>query len=210
MLEKIPRKVFYCWFGGKQKPPIVQRCIDSWKRHLPTYEIVEINEQNFDINYNRYAKQAYENGKYAFVTDYVRVWLLYHCGGIYMDADVEVHKPLDRFLIHRAFTGHETDDLMVTAVMGAEKGHPWIGRLLNYYNTAVFDRMTPNTNIITDLSRDIVERHIYGFRYLQDGVVIYPVDTFCGFDHTALKPIITDNSYASHLFAGTWKGRTIV
>jgi lipopolysaccharide biosynthesis glycosyltransferase/GT2 family glycosyltransferase len=204
---KIPKRIFYCWFGGKEKPPVVQRCINSWKTHMPTWEIIELNESNFDINSNPYVKNAYQTKRYAFVTDYVRLWALYNYGGVYMDSDVEVLKPLDCFMQHRAFTGHETEDLCVTATMGAEAGHPWIKYLLSYYDDATF-KQVPNTNIITEMSLPLVEKQEDGFRYLKDGVVIYPVETFCSYDHIKLQPTPTANSYAVHLFAGTWKGRT--
>ena len=98
----IPKKIHYCWFGREEKPLIVKKCIESWKNILVDYEIKEWNEDNFDININEFVRQAYESGKYAFVSDYVRVYALYNYGGIYMDTDVEVYKAfsLDRVRIH--------------------------------------------------------------------------------------------------------------
>ena len=101
----IPKKIHYCWFGRGQMPELAIKCLASWKKNLPDYEVIEWNEDNFDINSNRYVKEAYESKKYAFVTDYVRLYVLYNHGGIYMDTDVEVLKPLDVFLVNRAFTG---------------------------------------------------------------------------------------------------------
>ena len=207
--SRIPKKIHCCWFGQRAKPPIVERCLATWREHLSDYEILEWNEHNFDIDCCAYVRDAYKSGKYAFVTDYARLWALYHYGGIYMDGDVEVLHPFDRFLHHRAFTGHETDDLMVTAVTGAEPGHPWIKMLLDHYAFANFDPI-PNTQVITQLSQPFVERRLYGFRYLRDGVVIYPVDTFAPFDHINLQPMLTENTYARHLFAGSWTGRTVI
>lgn len=205
----IPMKIHTCWFGPHPKPPIIERCLATWREQLPDYEIIERNEQNFDIDCCAYVRDAYKSGKWAFVTDYVRLWALYNYGGIYMDADVEVLKPFDRFLHHRAFTGHEIDDLWLTAVLGAEPGHPWIGMLLRHYEAAPFD-CVPNTQVVTRLSRSLLERTAYGFKYLRDGVVIYPADTFAGYDHQELKPIVTENSYATHHFAGSWVGRPVV
>lgn len=93
----IPKKIHYCWFGKGEKPKIVKMCIESWREKLPEYEIKEWNEENFDISINNYVKQAYEAKKYAFVSDYVRLYALYIEGGIYMDTDVEVLKSLDEF-----------------------------------------------------------------------------------------------------------------
>jgi hypothetical protein len=176
---------------------------------MPDYEIIEWNESNFDTNCCQYVKQAYKSGKMAFVTDYVRLWALYNFGGIYMDGDVKVLKPLDRFLCHHAFTGHETDDLMVTAVLGAEAGHPWIWRLLWHYERADFVEI-PNTRIITDLSKGLDCEKKDGYTFLRDGVVIYPTEFFCSYDHVNLKPMPVENSYALHLFCGTWLKRTKV
>lgn len=207
-LPCIPKKIHYCWFGGKEKPELVKKCIDSWKEHMPDYEIIEWNENNFDLTaHGSYVKDAADARKWAFVTDYVRLWALYKFGGIYMDGDVQVFKPLDRFLKHRAFTGHETDDLLVTATMGAEPEHPWIKHLLSFYDTAKFGT-TPNTQTITKMSQSWILMHENGFRLLKEDVVIYPIETFCSYDHKNLKAIPTNNSYAVHLFAGTWVGRT--
>ena len=85
---KIPKTIHYCWFGKGEKPKIVKKCIESWKSNLNNYEIIEWNEENFDINSNVFIRQAYDNGKYAFVSDYVRVYALYNYGGIYLDTDV--------------------------------------------------------------------------------------------------------------------------
>jgi lipopolysaccharide biosynthesis glycosyltransferase/glycosyltransferase involved in cell wall biosynthesis len=208
-LPMIPNRIHYCWFGGKDKPEIVQKCIESWKKYAGGYEIIEWNESNFNIGICKYVKEAYDQKKYAFVTDYVRMWALYNYGGIYMDGDVELLQPIDQFRVHRAFTGHETEDLLVTAIMGSEPEHPWIKKLLDYYIDAKFVA-TPNTNIITDISSPMIVEQKNGFTYLDNDVVIYPVEYFCPYDHKNLKAIPTKNSYAVHHFAGTWLGRTKV
>lgn len=209
-LPKIPKRIHYCWFGGKEKPELVKKCVESWKEHMPDYELVEWNDDNFDLTaHGNYVKEAAAANKWAFVTDYVRLWALYNYGGIYMDCDVQVFKPLDRFLKHRAFTGHETEELLVTATMGAEPEHPWIGNLLGFYKNAKFNGV-PNTQTITKMSKPFITKQGNGYTYLEDGVVIYPVETFCSFDHKNLKAVPTNNSYAVHLFAGTWLGRTKV
>lgn len=202
----IPRIIHTCWFGGGDKPPLIKRCQSSWAKHLQNYKIIEWNESNFDLKSNHFVKQAYKSKKYAFCTDYVRLWALYKYGGIYLDSDVEVVKPLDCFLQHRAFSGKEIEDLWVTAVMGAEPSHPWVKMLLNYYKDRHFnpDKLIPNTKIITKLSKPLFIKDEDGIIYLQDDVRIYPVETFCSFDHKILQPIITPNAYAYHLFAGSW------
>ena len=91
----IPKKIHYCWFGGNPLPSLAVKCIESWKKYLPDYEIKEWNESNFDLNYNDYVREAYEAKKWAFITDVVRLYAMVTEGGIYMDTDVEVLKPLD-------------------------------------------------------------------------------------------------------------------
>lgn len=206
-INHISKKIHYCWFGKGEKPELAKKCIASWKKYMPDYEIIEWNEDNFDVNSNKFVKEAYNLKKYAYVTDYVRLWALFNYGGIYMDSDVEVLQSLDRFRKHRAFTGHETSEKMVTATMGSEPGHPWIKYLLNYYDNATFNT-TPNTDIITKMSSNLVEKMEYGFRYLKDGVVIYPVDTFCPFNHQSMVANPTPNTYAIHHFSGSWKTKT--
>lgn len=205
----IPRILHYCWFGNNPKPDLVLKCMETWKKYLPDYEIIEWNETNFDINCCQYVKKAYETKKWAYITDYVRLFCLDKMGGNYVDADIQIIKPLDRFLQYRAYTGHETDELMLAAVMGAEPNHPWIKYLLNYYHTTTFNPncLVPNTRIVTALSRQFIERQNYGFTYLRDGVVIFPVTYFAGFDHQQLKPILTEDTYSIHHFCGSWLGR---
>ncbi|KAF2955580.1 glycosyltransferase [Marinitoga sp. 38H-ov] len=207
----IPKKIHYCWFGKGKKPEIARKCIESWKIHLPDYEIIEWNEDNFDINENIYIKEAYENKKYAFVTDYVRLKVLYEYGGIYMDTDVEVIKNLDKFLHHNAFSGYENDKLIPTGIMGATPKNSWIKLLLDYYNDkkfvlddGTFD-LTTNVIIITELSKKM--GYIGGGKYQEfgDGIAIYPFDYFCAKnDHTG-EIHITDNTHTIHHFSGTWQ-----
>lgn len=134
----IPKKIHYIWFGKGEKNERVKHCIESWKKYLPDYEIIEWNEDNFDINYNDFTKSAYENKKWAFVSDVARLWVLYNEGGIYMDTDVEVYKPLDEFLNNEGFTGFEDVHYPVTATLGAVKGNPVIKMMLDYYNCIDF------------------------------------------------------------------------
>ena len=104
----IPKTIHYCWFGHSEKPELFVKCLNSWKKYCPDYEIKEWNEDNFDIHCSDYVQEAYEAGKWAFVTDYARLWIIYHHGGIYLDTDVEVIKPYDDLLSNKAFFGFET------------------------------------------------------------------------------------------------------
>lgn len=118
----IPKVVHYCWFGRGPKNELATKCIESWKKFLPDYEIKEWNEDNFDVNLYPYAKEALENRKFAFVTDVVRLYALYTEGGVYMDTDVEVLKTYNPFLHHKMFSGFETNNNVPTGMMAAEKG----------------------------------------------------------------------------------------
>lgn len=211
----IPKKIHYCWFGRGQKPDLAIKCINSWKKHLPGYELIEWNEDNFDINSNQYVKEAYESKKYAFVTDYVRLYALYHHGGIYMDTDVEVLKSLDRFLVNQAFTGCENENLCVTGTMAAEKGHQWIKDLLDYYKDKKFilsdgsyDTKT-NTQSITETTIENYgwqQKNIY--QELKKGLIIYPFEVFCAKDLKTGKIQPTNNTYTIHHFSGSWHTKT--
>ncbi len=119
----IPKVIHYCWFGKKEKPDIVKKCIKSWNEFLPEYEIIEWNEKNFDINTYLFTKQAYEIGNYAFVSDYVRVYVLYNYGGIYLDTDTEILGSLDPFLKNSSFWGFEEKNYIATSIIGAECGN---------------------------------------------------------------------------------------
>lgn len=211
----IPKKIHYCWFGRGQMPEPAVNCINSWKKYLPDYELVLWNEDTFDINCNQYVKEAYESKEYAFVTDYVRLYALYHHGGIYMDTDVEVLKSLNEFLEHRAFTGCENDQMCVTGTMAAEKGHRWIEDLLNDYNDkkfilpdGSFDKKT-NTQMITELTIDK-----YGWKpkdehqVLKEELNIYPFEVFCAKDWATGKIRISENTHTIHHFSGSWHTKT--
>ena len=117
-MNRIPKVIHYCWFGGNPLPELVQNCINSWKKYCPDYEIIQWDESNFDISSNQYVAEAYAARKWAFVSDYVRLYALYHNGGIYLDTDVEVLKPLDCFLNEEAFTGTGRSGIEVSGEEG--------------------------------------------------------------------------------------------
>ena len=133
----IPKKIHYCWFGGKEKPKLAQKCIASWKKFCPDYEIIEWNEDNFDMNENAYVRYCYENKKWAFLSDYVRLAVVCREGGIYFDTDVEVIAPMGDLLKHEAFYAFENDSHVATGLgFGAEANHVTIRKMLEEY--AVF------------------------------------------------------------------------
>ena len=207
----IPKKIHYCWFGKGKMPELALKCIESWRVNLPDYELKEWNENSFDINSNFYVKEAYESRKFAFVTDYVRLYALYTEGGIYMDTDVEVLKNLDPFLDLPAFSGFEDNVHIPTGIMAAEKGSVWAGWQLKYYDDRHFLLpdgtldLTTNVEIIGRLMGEkgfILRNGLYNF---QNTITIFPRDYFCPKSHTTGKIELTQNTYTIHHFAGSWK-----
>ena len=207
----IPKKIHYCWFGKGKMPELALKCIESWRVNLPDYELKEWNENSFDINSNFYVKEAYESRKFAFVTDYVRLYALYTEGGIYMDTDVEVLKNLDPFLDLPAFSGFEDNVHIPTGIMAAEKGSVWAGWQLKYYDDRHFLLpdgtldLTTNVEIIGRLMGEkgfILRNCLYNF---QNIITIFPRDYFCPKSHTTGKIELTQNTYTIHHFAGSWK-----
>ncbi len=207
----IPKVIHYCWFGKGEKSELAKKCIDSWKKYLPEYEIKEWNEDNFDVNINYYCKEAYEAKKYAFVTDYVRLYALYKEGGIYMDTDVEVLKPLDDFLKHPAFSSFENNNKVPTGLMASQKNNKWIKDLLDYYTDKHFIKKdgnfdtTTNVETITNISikkYGLIPNNTY--QELKKQVVFYPSDWFCPKDWQTGNIYLTENSHAIHHFSGSW------
>lgn len=168
----IPKKIHYCWFGKNPKSEKINFCIHSWKVYLPDYEIIEWNEDNFDINVNKYVKQAFDNKKWAFITDYVRAYALFNFGGIYLDTDVEITGNLDLFLKHGAFSGFEGRGFPFTALWGSEKQHKWPKKVLDYYENIDF-----NTNTNTIIVSEILKKE-YSINVNRDELQIYNNDIY--------------------------------
>ena len=148
----IPKKIHYCWFGGKDIPDTLMKYINGWKAFCPGYEFILWDEDRFDIAAIPFVKSAYEARKFAFVADYVRAYALYHYGGVYLDTDVELRRSLDCFLTHSAFTGFESKGLPFTALWAAEKGHLLSKKVMNYYEAKTY---TFGQQIETNIRRDI-------------------------------------------------------
>lgn len=206
----IPKKIHYCWFGGKELPEDARRCIESWRKFLPDYEIKEWNESNFDINCNQYVREAYVARKFAFVTDYVRLFALKHDGGVYMDTDVEVLKSYDPFLHLTAFSGFENNNYVPTGMMASEKGGKWVTELLDEYKDRNFIQtdgsydMTTNTFAITAHAKRYGLKCNNTFQDIKGLATFFPSDYFCPKDHTTGKIMLTENSVCIHHFAASW------
>jgi mannosyltransferase OCH1-like enzyme len=202
----IPRTLCYCWFGGGEKPARIQQCLASYAL-CPGYTIVELNDTTWDVDQYPYTRDAYAMGKWAFVADVARLDWLFRHGGITLDADIEILKPLDRFLAHRAFTSRETAGRWISAVIAAEPAHPWIDAILDYYRTHdfVFDPATiANTVIIDRINRARYSHDDGETIYLTDGVAIYPRESFEAKDWSRGHYAITEDTYTVHHYEGSW------
>lgn len=208
----IPKMIHYCWFGHNPKSSLVQKCIKSWIKYCPDYQIIEWNEENFDININTYAKEAYRAGKWAFVSDYVRLWIIYNHGGIYLDTDVELIKPLDDLLNAPAFFGFEDEKSIATGLgFGGLKGNKLIECMLKDYENIHFiseddtyDTLPcpiRNTNAISAYLPERLERG--KVLYLEDAI-IYPPEYFCPLSADGKSMKKTKNTYSIHWFSATW------
>lgn len=207
----IPKIIHYCWFGPKEMPEQEKMHLESWKKFCPDYRIIRWSEDTFDINSNTYVKEAYENKKYAFVTDYVRLYAMYNYGGIYMDTDVEMCRNMDLLLNYPAFSGYESGNKIPTGTMGAEKGNPWIGLLLKDYDNIRFLRkngtmdMTTNTERITVTTLSNYSIKLTGKRLQTKDFVILPFDYLCAKDWETGEIKSTQNTYTIHHFANSWQ-----
>lgn len=197
-------------------PELALNCIASWKKYLPDYELRLWNEDTFDLDMFPYAREAYDNRKFAFVTDVVRLWALEKFGGVYMDTDVEILRPLDDLMNLPAFTGYEASmkNAPVTGLMASAAHGVWVSEQLAYYGP---DRhfikqdgsldLTPNTNTIADImvSNGFVINGKY--QVYKDDMHVFPVDYFCPLTSTRVLKC-TKNTYCIHHFAGSWVERT--
>lgn len=195
----IPKKIHYVWVGGNDKPKDIKKCMKTWQKHLQGYEIIEWNEKNFDIDSHPFVKAAYKAKKWAYVSDYIRAYVIYNEGGIYLDTDVILLDNFDDFLNHKAFVGFENYDHPFTAVFGAEKHHPLLKKMLDYYDnldTYKFDFKNNNTISVSDiLINDFGCIPNNTKQELKNGIIVYPDNILC-------NP--SKNSVSIHVFTGTW------
>lgn len=208
----IPKIIHYCWFGGNQVPKLVKKCIKSWKKFCPDYEIIEWNESNYDItSAPLYVRQAYEAKKWAFVADYVRLHVVYENGGIYLDTDVEVIKPVDALLKYDAYFGFEDYKFINTGVgFGAVKNHDLLHRMMQDYNSIVFIKEDKTYDITPCPQRNSHIFKEYGFNL--DGTTqiiknnaVFSSEYFCPRKWNDKKIILTQNTYSIHHFTASWK-----
>lgn len=205
----IPKIIHYVWFGRKPYPRKIKQCIKSWKKYLPDYTFMLWNEDTFDVSACKFAKEAYESGQWAFVSDYARIEVLYKYGGWYLDTDIEILKPLSDLENERVVLGVDEDGA-ITAMYGTEKEHPYWKQVLELYQSMAF------VNTDGELNKIVINEHLQkvladygyekknGYQKLDDGIIVYPDDYFhvvsleTGYRHQ------TENSYAIHWQTMTW------
>lgn len=209
MSQKIEKKIHYCWFGGNPLSDMAQRCIASWEKYCPDYEIIQWDETNFDVTANPYTNEAYQAKKWAFVSDYARLHAIYHQGGIYMDTDCELLKPIDDFLEEEAFSGFENKESVPTAIMGGQKGHPMYHYLLSYYENRYFkgaDNLADETTNVDIITKMLLDKGLVLNNQKQtvEGFTLYPLEYFCPKDPFTGELRTTENTHAIHHFDGSW------
>lgn len=208
----IPHIIHYCWFGRNPKPELLIKCINSWRKYLPDWEIIEWNEDNFDVNAIAYSRDAYNNSMWAFVSDYARFKVLYDIGGLYFDTDVELLKPIpEDILTHIAFTGVESNKLVNPGLIFACEPHfSLVKDILDSYNSAVFnpDRLK-TVNEFTTYTLQKYGYHVDGSYQEVSNIAIYESEVFCGYDQDIEEIKITDRTISVHHYASSWRKRGV-
>lgn len=202
----IEKKIHYVWFGG-EKPEKVLKCIASWKEKLPDYELTEWNEQNFpleeEIKKNRFFRECYHRKLWAFVSDYVRVKVLYEEGGIYLDTDMEILKDVSPLLDCQMFLGYENESTMSFGILGVIPKHPIFKKMYEFYQEEIWK--SPH-HIVTSILTDFLIEE-YGSALIEHGIHVYPREYFYPFNHDEefQESCIQENTYAIHWWGKSWK-----
>ena len=218
----IPKIIHYCWFGEKPLPELALKCIESWKKYCPDYQIIQWNERNYCLNEkNEYVKEAYKLKKWAFVTDYVRFDVIYRYGGIYFDTDVELVKPIDDLLQKGAFMGMESVPEIINNKVKFMQAASGLGiasepnnyiykEILDGYEKRHFDKDKggdDNFTVVTYVS-DILMKHnptILAENIIMVGnIIIYPPDYFCPLNYQTGELLITSNTRSIHHYMASW------
>lgn len=205
----IPKIIHYIWFGGNPYPPKVQYCMETWRKYLPDYEFHIWNEDTFDVNSIQFTKEAYANKKWAFVSDYVRVYALHKYGGWYLDTDVEVLRSLDGLSNHKMVLGTD-DGGYLSVVMGSEPQHFFWSRMLDLYSNLKF--INPDGSLNQEVNNTYLQNELGKFGYvienklqkLDDDIIIFPDDYLHVCSLTSGKRHLTENSYTIHWHTLLW------
>lgn len=209
----IPKIIHLCWLSGDEYPETIRKCIETWHRHLPDYEIWLWDTKRFDVNSTLWTKQAFEIRKYAFAADYIRLYALYYYGGIYLDSDVWVYKSFDELLGLPYFIGQCYNRCFEAAVIGAEKGMPWIKHILDYYNDRPF--IKPDGSFDEKTLPVIFYERLVGnykfirlksfekYQYKRNEMYVFSQDFFNS--RNSIEVRRTRKSFCAHNYARTWR-----
>lgn len=205
----IPKIIHYCWFGHGKKTEKMKKCISSWKHFCPDYQIIEWNEENFDVTMTSYTKYMYENRKYAFLSDFARLFIIYNQGGVYLDTDVELVKPIDELLRLEAFAGFENNEYINTGLgFGAEQKHPAIQAMMKEYDyfPLYFDAVAGPKGCPVLNTEALVQLGLKKDGQLQviGGITVYPAQYFNPYDSITGELNKTDDTYSIHWYTGSW------
>ena len=203
----IPKIIHYCWFGGKPLPKSCKKMISTWKKLLPEYELRRWDETSFDVDSSDFVREAYRAGKFAFVSDYVRLCALKEYGGIYLDTDIEVIRSFDPLLRGRdAVFGFESGEKVMTAFMAARPEHPIIHAFLSCYEGRVFDAAAPepNTVLLTGLLKDRGLVLNNTMQLLGEDTAVFPLDHFQAYDFSKAMLCVTEHTCTIHRCFGSW------
>jgi mannosyltransferase OCH1-like enzyme len=212
----IPKIIHYCWLSGDPFPPEIQQCIDTWKEQLPDYEVWLWDTNRFDVNAVKWTQQAFEKRKYAFAADYIRLFALYHFGGIYLDSDVIVYKSFNDLLRLPYFIGHDQIRGFEAAIIGAEPGCKWIKDLLDSYEGLEFVRSDGSLDILplpcrfhhvlTGLGYKFYRLHqLSDYVMTEKRLEVFDGDFFNS--RNAIEVRKTKKSYCAHNYAGSWQNK---
>ena len=208
--ETIPKVIHYCWFGQKEIPDFLKKCMESWHKFCPDYEIKRWDENNFDVSKYLYTRQAAEHKKYGFITDVARLDILYENGGIYMDTDVKLLKSFDDLLFNQGFVGVECwGNINSGGGMGAVSHHPMIREMLDYRLKYPFIFEDGTQNIETNGLYETTPFIRHGMRIdntlqIVNGMTVYPANVFHPYDYMSCEEKIEDNTVSIHYFFGGW------
>ncbi len=209
------KTIHYFWFGGAEKGKVIEKCIASWKKFFPDFEIKEWNESNFDIRQNKYISQAYDAKKYAFVSDFARFQVLYDQGGLYFDTDVEVIKPFYEFFESDAFAAFETDEFVAPGLVlwARDPGNEILSEILQTYSELDFIKPDGSYNTVTICKYFTALLQKHGLKN-DNGTVqkigsfsVFPREYFCPFDDLTGVMNKTENTCAIHWYAKSWMNK---
>ena len=206
----IPKTIHYCWFGQGEMPELAKKCIASWHEYMPDWEYKLWNEDNFDVNQVPYTKEAYEARKFAFVSDYVRLWALCNEGGLYLDVDFVVYKPFDDLMHWDAFAGFEGSkhSPLMMGVVASQAHGLWVKEQLEHYRNRHFVDKNGACDMTTNVQFISAKMREKGF--VQNGkeqdyldLHVFPTEYFCPRQTTG-EYLRTENTYCDHLGLGSW------